>query len=120
MCENIALIKETHEHKGIKDAEDEAYRMLEKIELGKIMLNRVSQCSSLEIFFVMFIRALMTQEKSIMIVPLFLLSSNLEDIKTVLEKISILNSDKNIYILDLISNENYYRDFSLERKIYAV
>ncbi len=120
MCENIALIKETHENKSIRDAEDEAFEMLKKIELGEIALKRVSQCNSLEIFFVMFIRALMTKRKSVIIVPLFLLTNSFEDMGDILKKIVILNSDKNIYILDLISNENYYSDFTLERKIYAV
>ncbi|MDD5157965.1 hypothetical protein [Sulfurimonas sp.] len=120
MCENIALIKETHEHKSIKDAENEAFEMLQKIELGEIALKRVPQCNSLEIFFVMLIRALMTEKKRVIIVPLFLLTSSFEDMKNILKKISVLNSDKCIYILDLVSNKNYYSDSNLEGKIYAV
>lgn len=120
MCENIALIKETHEHKSIKDAENEAFEMLQKIELGETALKRVSQCNSLEIFFVMLIRALMSDRKCVIIVPLFLLTGSFEDIKNILQKISILNSNKEIYILDLISNKNYYSSSNLEEKIYAV
>lgn len=120
MSENIALIKETHEHKKVEDAQNEAYAMLKKIGLGEISLKRISQCNSLEIFYVMLIRALMTKERRIIIVPLFLLTSSFEDIKDIIEKILILNNDKEIYILDLVSNENYYKDFNLERKIYAV
>lgn len=108
MLENIALIKEVHELLPTEKAQALALSYLDKIALAQIGLNRQNQCSSLEIFYVMLVRALMTQDINVIIVTPFSLIAKLKDISTIIENIQILNNDKNIYILDNITNEHHY------------
>jgi len=109
MLENIALIKEVHQHTPIQEAEEEAQYHLAKIGLDNISKNRIVQCSKIEIFYVMLIRALMTEDKNIVIVLPFSITNNLTDVKGFIDNIEILN-DKNILILDLYTNESKYKD----------
>ena len=108
MLENIALIKEVHEHKSIIKAEEEARGYLSKINLENVSKSRVTKCSELEVFYVMLIRALMTDSKNIIIVLPFSIIDNLTDVKTFIDNISILNH-KNIIILDIYTNESNYQ-----------
>lgn len=110
MYENIALIKEFHEHLPTKEAQLQANEYLKKIQLENIGLKRVTQCTEVEIFYVMFIRALMTKEMSLIIASPFSITNSLVDVKTVMDNISTLNSEKkNILILDVKSNEPHYK-----------
>lgn len=109
IVENIALIKEVHNHLETSVAQDEAISYLKKIGLSNIAKFRISQCSEVEIFYVMIIRALMTKEKSIVIVRPFAITHFLIDIKTIIDTILVLNNNKNIFILDLIVNEAEYK-----------
>ncbi len=112
MLENIALIKEFHEFLPIPLAQKEAFEYLKKIDLQNISLYRLTQCSSLDIFYVCLIRALMTKEMNVIIVMPFNLVDNLKDIKKVFKTIDKLEVEKNILILDLISNETHYKGCS--------
>ena len=105
MLENIAIIKEVHEHLPTPQAQKEAKDYLRKINLEKIGLNRLNQCNSFEVFCVALIRALMTKEMNVIIVSPFRLIENLRDIKTVLTAIEKLEVYKNIIIIHTISNE---------------
>ena len=107
MLENIALIKEVHQHKSIVSAEKEAKDYLSKINLEKISNNRVIQCSNLEIFYVKLIRALMTDEDNIIIVLPFSITTNLTDVKSFIDNIYMLNYKK-ILILELYTNKSKY------------
>jgi len=108
MLENIAIIKEVHELKATVDAQEEATQYLKKIHLESIGTNRLTQCSELEIFYIMLIRALMTKEMNAIISAPFSLINNLREVKTLLKNIEILNNGKNILILDINSNESHY------------
>jgi len=110
MCENIALIKEFHEHKPIKEAEDEAKNYLEKIGLGSIWAKRSSECSELEMFYVMFIRSLMSKEMSVIIVSPFSITTSIESMKGIIENLLLLKGKKSVLILDLCINERYYEE----------
>ncbi len=112
MIENIALIKEVHERLSIAKAENIAKEYLEKIGISRIGLNRLNLCSSLEIFYVMFIRALMSKEMNVIIMTPFSLISNLRDIQPIIDNIEILNESKNILIFDSIINEPHYEGSS--------
>lgn len=112
MLENIALIKEVHELLSIEKAENIAKESLEKIGLSHIGLNRLNQCSSLEVFYVMFIRALMSRDMNVIITTPFSLISNLRDIQPILDNIEILNTHKNIFIFDNITNKSHYEGSS--------
>ncbi|EHP29489.1 hypothetical protein SMGD1_0963 [Sulfurimonas gotlandica GD1] len=112
MLENIALIKEVHEHLPTKEAQEQAKELLEKIDLGNIALYRLNQCDSFEIFCVSLIRALMTKEMNVIIVSPFHLVDNLRDIDIILTTITKLETEKNILILDTISNETHYKGSS--------
>ncbi|MEA2091649.1 MAG: hypothetical protein U9O83_04685 [Campylobacterota bacterium] len=109
MLENIALIKEVHEFLPTPFAQKEASEYLKKIDLQEIGLNRLIQCNSLEVFSVSLIRALMSKEMNVIIITPFHLINNLRDINTVLTTIEKLNCEKNILILDTISNETHYK-----------
>ncbi|WP_373004709.1 hypothetical protein [Sulfurimonas sp.] len=112
MLENIALIKEVHEHMPTELAQKEAKESLKKIDLENIAFNRLNQCNSYEVFCVCLIRALMTKESDVIIVSPFHLIDNLRDIKTIVSAIDKLKVMKNILILDTISNETHYKDSS--------
>ncbi len=108
MVENIALIQEFHQLLSINKAESIAYKQLEKIQLSHISTNRLHECSSLEIFYVMFIRALMTQEMDVIICSPLLLIGELQNMKNVINTLIFLNERKNILILDTQTNEIHY------------
>lgn len=110
MLENIALIKEVHEGLSIKKAETLALEMLEKINLISIAQSRSSQLTQQEIFYVIFIRAMMTKESKIYITTPFSLINNLRDITILINDIMILDSKKEIFILDIIINEIHYKE----------
>ena len=112
MLENIALIKEVHERLSREKAEEIASDSLEKIALGDVGLKRVNQCNSLEIFYVMFIRALMSKETTVIIATPFSLINNLRDIQPIIDNIEILNESKNIFIFDSITNKSHYEGSS--------
>jgi hypothetical protein len=84
--------------------------MLNKIDLSHIKYKRPSECSSIEIFYTMFIRALMTKKQKIIIVTPHMLIHNLKEISSILKKLELLNKTKNIIILDILSHETHYMD----------
>lgn len=112
MLENIALIREVHEHMPTLQAQEEAKEALKKIDLQNIAFYRLNQCSSYEIFCVCLIRALMTKEMNVIIVSPFHLIDNLRDIQTIVSTIEKLEVKKNILILDTSSNEIHYKESS--------
>jgi len=108
MVENIALIKEVKEGYSRKKAESLALEYLQRIGLTKIATLRVSSCSINELFDVMFIRAMMTKEHSIVIVSPLVIVKNPREIKTLFEHIDKLKGEKKVLILDTIANKNLY------------
>lgn len=113
MYENISLIKEVNELLSIKEAQKIADDYLKRINLSHIGLFRVSGCSSIEIFYTMFIRALMTKERTVIIITPLSLIKNLRDVESVIQNMNLLNSEKkNIFILDTITNETRYKGCS--------
>ena len=108
MLENIALIKEVHFRMPTKKAQALATEYLQKINLSHIGDYRVNQCSSLEVFYVMFIRALMTKEKNIIVKTPYAIIESLRDIKSVFNNIEKLNDEKKIFILDTQNNQTHY------------
>ncbi|MBL0708699.1 MAG: hypothetical protein JJW00_06605 [Sulfurimonas sp.] len=112
ILENIALIKEVHQFLKTSKAQEEALSYLKKINLQDISKNRPTQCTSLEIFYISFIRALMTKDMNVIILTPFYLIDNLRDIETILSTIKKLYIMKNILILDTFSNEVHYKGCS--------
>ena len=110
MLENISLIKEANFGMSIKDAQLLANEFLDKIELSYIGKFRKHQCTLFEIFFVLFIRALMTKERLVIIKLPYRLLYSLVDIKTICQKIDTLNNDKDILILDTFNNKMNYKE----------
>ena len=108
MLENIALIKEVHELLSRDEAEKIADTYLAKIGLSNIGLKRLNQCSPSEVFYVMFIRALMSKEKSIIILTPLALMSNLSNMQTVIDTLHLLETEKEIFIFDTLTNKSHY------------
>jgi len=94
---------------SIKDSEEIANEYLRKISLEHISSFRKSQCSNLEIFYVMIIRALMTKQPNILIIYPISIIKNFREIEIIIENINLLNNGKNITILDTITNETHYK-----------
>jgi ABC-type lipoprotein export system ATPase subunit len=109
IVENISLIKEVHEHMPRVLAQKVANEFLEKIDLQHISLLYAQQCSSVEIFYVMLIRAIMTKENKIIIKIAHAMIDTFENLNIVLEVIEKLNIEKKILIVDLQANETYYK-----------
>ncbi len=107
IVENIALIKEVHIGLSVDKAEGIAKESLEKIGLLDIALMSIDKCSDLEIFYVMFIRALMMNRGTILVESPYLI---LEEIINI-EILDELNQDKDIIILDTFENETKYEDY---------
>ena len=112
MLENIALIKEVHEHLATKDAQSQAREALAKIELEGISLYRVNMCDAYEIFCVSLIRAMMSANSSVIIISAINLLDNLSDINDIVSIIKKLQMNKNVIILDTLSNKTYYKETS--------
>ena len=94
---------------SINEAQKIANEYLIKLNMQHIGLLRKSQCSSIEIFFTMFIRALMSKKKTIIIESPLLIINNIRDIEIIIQKIDLLNNDKKILIIDTIANEAHYK-----------
>ena len=110
MLENISLIKEVHEHMPIEKSQELAMEFLNRVNLSNISLNRIHECSTLEIFYVMFIRALMSSEKRVIIEVTSSVVESLVHMQNVLNGIELLNIGKEIVILDLKERETYYKE----------
>ena len=108
MKENIALIKEVHHKKPRLKAEDEAKEMLQKIGLERIADFRSNRCTKEELFYVMIIRAFMCDRERIVIKSPLQLLENLSRICNIVKNIEILNTDKDIMILDTQANHWHY------------
>jgi ABC-type lipoprotein export system ATPase subunit len=109
MVENIALIKEFHEHMATSQAQNLAKEYLQTLELAHIGSYRVNQCSSLELFYVMVVRALMSHKKDIFILTPLLLIKDIDSMNAIIETLEKLNDGKKrITIVDTFSNKLYY------------
>lgn len=59
----------------------------------------------------MFIRALMTKESKIFILPLFFTTKNFINIKNIIANLETLNDNmKGVYVLDVKANQDYYEE----------
>jgi len=56
----------------------------------------------------MFIRALMSKEKSIIILTPLALMSNLSNMQTVIDTLHLLETEKEIFIFDTLTNKSHY------------
>ncbi len=110
MCENIALIKAVHENMSISEANTLAVEMLSMIGLQKIAYKRVENCSKDELLLVMFIRALMTKEKSVILKLPSEIIGGLFHIENILKDMRKVNTSKEIFVCDLVSSKAYYKE----------
>jgi len=108
ILENIALIKEIHEHMPTRKAQTLAQEYLNKIGHEKIGQLRINSCNNAEIFDVMLVRAMMSKEDTVVILPLSSMD-NLKEMQEMLKHIKELSEEKKIVILDIIENEVYYK-----------
>jgi len=109
IVENIAIIKEVHEDMKALKAESLAMDALSLLSLEYIGLKRLNECTIMDIFYVMVIRASMSDDEKIFIKMPSSLLGNLKKIHLALEKLSLLQLDKDIYILDTQDNKNFYK-----------
>lgn len=110
MLENISIIKEVHEHLATKDAQKEAREYLAKIDLESISLHRANMCDAYEIFCVSLIRAMMSSDKKVIIISPISLLEDQFSITDIIGIIQRLQTDKDILVLDTLSNETHYKE----------
>ncbi len=108
MLENIALIREVHNHTPVRIAQEEAKVYLNKINRIDLGLKRPHQCNEVEVFYIMIIRALMTNEKNIVILNPLAILKNIEFLAIAMRNLAILNETKNIIILENEINRFHY------------
>jgi ABC-type nitrate/sulfonate/bicarbonate transport system ATPase subunit len=112
MTENISLIKEVHHFMSVKESAKLALEHLSLIGYEDLADKRVNNCSDLDIFYVKFIRALVSDEKNIIIPTPFRILQNTENIDKIINNLLKYDTDKRIEILDLVSNEHRYEGCS--------
>jgi len=109
MLENIALIKEVKEFMPTYQAQREGLELLSKLKLAHIGVKRVAQCSNEELFYVMFIRAMMSKKDDIIIDMPYSIIHNLADVIKLISNIELLNNQqKNLFILDSLNHKIRY------------
>ena len=108
MLENIALIREVHQHKSIQDAQKEAKNCLNKINKTDIGLKRLHQVSEVEMFYVMVARAMMSDEDKIVLINPLAILQHVEYLAIAMKNLAILNDNKNIIILENDINRFHY------------
>jgi len=112
ILENISLIKEVHEFMPTTAAENIAKQHLKKAALLDIAYKRPINCTNSELLSVMLLRAMMCKSHTIIISNPIDLLNNLKDIKDIIRDIKDMPDEKNIIILDLLSNEIHYEGCS--------
>lgn len=117
MKENIALIREVHHRIEISKAEKEAVEMLQKIALEEVADKRQGECTDLQRFYVMLIRAVMSDEEKIIIhFPFSMVHSALE-MDDLVAKIRQMDLKKEIIILDTLTNKSHYDKISDQKVV---
>ncbi|MBU0631013.1 hypothetical protein KKA17_00035 [bacterium] len=108
ILENIAIIKEVHANKPVIEAEQEALEFLKLLSLEEIAKKRVPECNEFEIFCTMLLRAIMSENPTIVIVTPFSLITTLTGVQEIADVISKLNTKKDIIIVDMLNNKTNY------------
>ncbi|WP_373071559.1 hypothetical protein [Sulfurimonas sp.] len=109
MTENISLIKEVQEFMSVEDAQKLAREYLKLISYEDLGNKRVNNCTEVEIFYVKFIRALFSDAQNIYISTPFVILQSVVNMDEIINNLLKYNSEKNIMILDLNSNEHRYK-----------
>ena len=112
MVENISLIKEVQEFMGIDEAQKLALEYLKTISYEAIARKRVNNCSEVEIFYVKFVRALFSDAQNIYITTPLAMLQSIDGIDEIVNNLLKYDTQKNIVILDLDSNEYKYKGSS--------
>jgi hypothetical protein len=89
-------------------AQNIANEYLEKINLSNIAYKRPIKCTNIEVLSSMLLRAIMCKNKTIILSNPIHLLNNLKDIKDIIRDIKAVIGDKNIMLLDILSNEIHY------------
>ncbi|NCN43661.1 MAG: hypothetical protein CO158_07725 [Piscirickettsiaceae bacterium CG_4_9_14_3_um_filter_43_564] len=109
MKENIALIDEVHRLMPVQESQQRASSLLAKLNLTTIEEKRVGTCSDLELFATMLLRAERMPREAIYIVLPLLLLGHADAIEQTLALLTLLDSQKDIFILELTSNRVHYQ-----------
>jgi ABC-type proline/glycine betaine transport system ATPase subunit len=107
--ENISLIKEVQKFMSVEDAQKLARDHLKLISFEDVAQKRVNNCGEIEIFYVKFIRALFSDAENILISTPFRILQSIENIDKIINNLLKYETQKNIVILDLFSNEHRYK-----------
>jgi len=94
-----------------KKAQTEVRELLSKIGLEKIAEKRYSDLSNTEIFYSMFIRAMLTKKSNIVIELPYLLVDELESFEKIVQNLKLLEDKKSIIVLDYKKNHFHYKGY---------
>jgi len=100
-------------------AEDLALEMLMCLGIQDIAHKRLENCSKKERFLAMFIRAIMMKEGSIILKTPQEVLGNSYDIREVITEMQKIDTDKKIYIVDLLRNKNDYEGCACSTEKYS-
>ncbi|MEA3372609.1 MAG: hypothetical protein U9Q62_02845 [Campylobacterota bacterium] len=108
--ENIALIKEIHEHLATEKAQALAMEAFLRIGYEKIARNRSAECNAEGRFITQLIRATMVQYAKIIITTPFVLLDDAREITFFLDLFAKLNISERVIILDMQTNRLKYEE----------
>ncbi len=93
---------------AVNKAQNLANKYLEKVNLLNITSKRPNRCTDIEKLYTMIIRATMCKNKKIIIANPVHLLNNLKDIKDIIKGMKSIINNKDVVILDILSNEIHY------------
>jgi ABC-type cobalamin/Fe3+-siderophores transport system ATPase subunit len=112
MVENISLVKQVHHFMSVKDSAKMALEYLSVVSCEHLANKEVDDSSELELFYVKFIRALLSDGKNIVILTPYRILEATQNMDEVINNLLKYNSEKKVTILDLVFNEHRYKGSS--------
>lgn len=113
MIENIAIIEEFHNRITTNEAHSHGFELLKKINCESIAYKHINECSYLELFYVMLLRAIMCKEDVIIVCYVYFLVEDLETLDPIVEVLENLKIQKKIVFVDSKKNKHLYGQIKL-------
>jgi len=113
IIENISIIEEFHNRLVTDEAHNHSLALLKKINCENIAYKNIVECSSLELFYVMLLRAIMCKEDVIIVCYVYSLVEDLETLDPIIEVLENLKIQKKIVFIDSKKNKHLYGQIKL-------
>jgi len=110
MAENISIIKEIKHFMNVDEAQLLSLEYLKVLSYEDLAQKRLNECSKLEIFYVQFMRALMSDERCIVICMPYRMLQVTQRMEEIINNLLKYKGEKKIIILDFISHKERYEE----------